>query len=44
MCQRENPTKKMQRLSLQIGKTDLNYKLPVLVSEYVFIWIIFCCF
>ena len=31
-------------LSLPIAKIDLNYKLQLLASEYVFIWIIFCYF
>ena len=31
-------------LLLPIAKIDLNYKLQLLASEYVFIWIIFCYF
>ena len=50
MCKREKLWKqarkfteeKIQSLSLQIAKIDLNYKLQLLAFEYVLICIIFC--
>ena len=46
MRQRENSQKrncKVYRYKLQ-STVDLNYKLQLLASEYIFLWIIFCYF